>query len=462
MQACEPKKCKEKLITNLNELCDTCWIRSKVNEVRENMIQKYEFIEQNNTPDFLKKFLDQKILHANKKIEELFNHEANATDLGRDNRTSFLLSWQDTLRYYSQKLQTLNMSPSKNQEPMLSQPKRRVHIDAIKNEIDWLFSERVKQSEALPNDAFMDGIQCIEGINYVFRKINRRDKIELNQLAKRELAKYLAAHPDNTIELFQAVYIEKAQYLQTYFPKYKTDNKEKEIFFALQRWIETLENLNPKKIPKTEFAPALKFYKEADFDSLANDLIEIDEILVDNLLEHHYALASKPKSMGASNWLLMLHKQLLRRFPKSKDNLLSKEELSNLSYADLWIKNKLSDQVQRTFERTNKIKPDSDTIERNKLPDNPFPKIFTSYRGFQIFEAFKEEVVTDATEYADYSFLFTSLKKDELIHDLKHKIFIDFLGSTYNAKFAGSYKQFKYSETLEKKKAYSRIKKLFQ
>jgi hypothetical protein len=340
---------------------------------------------------------------------------------------------------------------------MPSQPKRRVHMNAIENEINWLFSERIKQSEALADDVFLEGIQCIDGTNYVFRKINRRDKEALKRLAKIKLTEYLGDHPDNTLELFQAVTIERAEDRQSYYPNYKTDNQQKEVFFALQRWIETIESLNPQKTTEAVFPQALKFYKEADFDAIVNDLLEIEWIQVENLLDHHYGLASKPKSMGASNWLVMLHKQLKARFPNSDD-----QDHFNIGMADQWIKNKLSDLVQETYERTNNPKTSTDAPEKGKSPENPYTKIFTSYRGFQIFEAFKEEVITDATEYADYSFLFTSLKKDELIHDLKHKVFIDFLGSTYNAKFAGSYKQFKYSETIEKKKAYSRIKKLFQ
>ncbi|MDQ3022685.1 MAG: hypothetical protein M3R36_19290 [Bacteroidota bacterium] len=97
-----------------------------------------------------------------------------------------------------------------------------------------------------------------------------------------------------------------------------------------------------------------------------------------------------------------------------------------------------------------------------KVPENPFPKIFINYKGFQIFEAFKTEIITDATEYADYSFLFDNLKKDEFIHDMKHKTFIEFLGKEYEAKFTANYKQFKYSETNHKKATYARYKKQFQ
>lgn len=105
----------------------------------------------------------------------------------------------------------------------------------------------------------------------------------------------------------------------------------------------------------------------------------------------------------------------------------------------------------------------NETINNQKaIPKNPFPKIFTSYNGYRIFEAFKDEIVTKRTEYADYSFLFSKLKQDEFIHDLKEKKLIDFLSKEYNIGFATKYNQFKYSETTAKKKAYSNYKKLFQ
>jgi len=88
-------------------------------------------------------------------------------------------------------------------------------------------------------------------------------------------------------------------------------------------------------------------------------------------------------------------------------------------------------------------------------------KIFTSVRGFLIFNAFKNEVVTDATEYADYSFLFGQLMKDEFIHEMKHQKFIDFLCNECDAKVVCKYNQFKFSKTNSKMSAYSHYKKQF-
>ena len=117
------------------------------------------------------------------------------------------------------------------------------------------------------------------------------------------------------------------------------------------------------------------------------------------------------------------------------------------------------------IESAAKIQEPKVELEKSE-PQNPYPKIFTSYVGFEIFEAFKSEVITDSTEYADYSYLFGMLKKDDFIHDLKHQKFIDFLaekyGSTELAKKYNQLKFYKNAETKEKVSAYSRIKKQFQ
>lgn len=91
-------------------------------------------------------------------------------------------------------------------------------------------------------------------------------------------------------------------------------------------------------------------------------------------------------------------------------------------------------------------------------------KIFTSYVGFQIFESFRNEIVAIETKYADYSYIFGVLKRDEFIHEMKHQKFIAYLKSI-NVTFDKKYKQFKYyknAQTKEKTTAYSRYKKQFQ
>jgi hypothetical protein len=57
MSTCANMKCKEKLITDIHDLCESCFLHEKINSVRENMILKYEFLEQNNASEFLENFL---------------------------------------------------------------------------------------------------------------------------------------------------------------------------------------------------------------------------------------------------------------------------------------------------------------------------------------------------------------------------------------------------------------------
>lgn len=96
--------------------------------------------------------------------------------------------------------------------------------------------------------------------------------------------------------------------------------------------------------------------------------------------------------------------------------------------------------------------------------ENPNPAIFTSPKGFKIFTRFKEQIPfieSPNSEYADYSFLFNSLKKDKFIHDVKHKTFIEFLDKQYKVEFAKTYNQFKFSITRQKKDAYATCKLQF-
>lgn len=125
--------------------------------------------------------------------------------------------------------------------------KRRIHINAIENAINWLFAERINQSDIKDTDTCLDAIECIDNVNYVYRKINRRDKAELYRIAQINLEKYLSEHTDNTFDMFKQTHIEKSKYYQTYYPDYKTNNKQKEIYFDLQTWIEVLEQMTELK-----------------------------------------------------------------------------------------------------------------------------------------------------------------------------------------------------------------------
>ena len=83
--------------------------------------------------------------------------------------------------------------------------------------------------------------------------MNRRDKSKLIEIAKNRLSEYLPEHPDNTLNLFVEVEIDRAIEYQTYFPNYTKDSIEKSYYFDLEHWIEALKSLLPRQTEtKTE------------------------------------------------------------------------------------------------------------------------------------------------------------------------------------------------------------------
>lgn len=145
---------------------------------------------------------------------------------------------------------------------------------------------------------------------------------------------------------------------------------------------------------------------------------------------------------------------------------------ANTPKANVIVMEKIIAHLERKHPEILSEKPQPSNKYEVKQPNNsallvnePFydKSIFTGLKGFQIFEAFKTEIITAATEYADYSFLFIELKKDGLIHDIKHKKFISYLSEKHNSLLESKgYKQFKFSSTKLKARTYSRFKKQFQ
>lgn len=161
--------------------------------------------------------------------------------------------------------------------------KRKVNINSILNKIDFLFSEEIQKSELNEGDICLDFIRQIDNIIYVKRAINRRDKAILKRIAESKLKQYLSSHSDNTLELFIETEIENAKKHQTYFPNYKSNSKEKTIYYDLQAWIEVIESLKVGRgnfiiFKSNEIAEVIDLQSEKDKAELDRIKKELEDI----------------------------------------------------------------------------------------------------------------------------------------------------------------------------------------
>lgn len=211
--------------------------------------------------------------------------------------------------------------------------KRRIHINAIEQSINYLFSERIKQSDLKDTDTCLEAIECSDKVNYVYRKISRRDKAELHRIAQIKLTKYLKEHSDNTFEMFKEVYIEKSKDYQTYYPDYKTNNKQKEIYFDLQTWIEVLENLEQR----TKIKGIQRFVGDTD-----------NEKKLVSKYEYSIALFSKIE-INPIHHFELLKEHRCEQFNEAKANFISERKLDNVPTTEydfnflylLWLQSEL-------------------------------------------------------------------------------------------------------------------------
>lgn len=129
--------------------------------------------------------------------------------------------------------------------------KNRIHINAVKREIDNLFSELIPKEQTTGNDTILS-TQKIKRKTFVRRVIDARNKEALQSIAENRSQKFIDANPDNTYKLFFEIEIERAIDRKTYFPNFKTDSKEKEYYFKLERWVECLTELQTRQIEEAK------------------------------------------------------------------------------------------------------------------------------------------------------------------------------------------------------------------
>lgn len=123
----------------------------------------------------------------------------------------------------------------------------KIHINAVFNAIDGLFSEAVEVTNEAIRADIMEGEANIKGSIYQYQHIYTRNTEALRALAESRLSAYLKQHPDNSLQLFVLNEVKTARLHQSHLPKFETDSKQKTYFFRLERWIEVLEEMLPQQ-----------------------------------------------------------------------------------------------------------------------------------------------------------------------------------------------------------------------
>jgi hypothetical protein len=214
----------------------------------------------------------------------------------------------------------------------------KIHINAVFNAIDWLFSEAVEVTDETLRAEIMEGEANIKGSIYQYQHIYTRNTEALRALAESRLSAYLKQHPDNSLQLFVLNEVKTARLHQSHLPKFETDRKQKTYFFRLERWIEVLEEMLPKQAeakPKKLEAPQTfeeLFYNPEHAEPCLSILRELQPPVIDAINNY----IGKAKGV-LPLWIKVLQKHnpkpLIKPFKDSvyKDLLNQKIKGLNLS-----------------------------------------------------------------------------------------------------------------------------------
>lgn len=80
-------------------------------------------------------------------------------------------------------------------------------------------------------------------LGHYFDSINHRNFFELEKLAESKLEQYLQEHLDNNLELFKKKELDFVNYYKTELTNYESNPKQKEYYFALERYASAIEKL---------------------------------------------------------------------------------------------------------------------------------------------------------------------------------------------------------------------------
>jgi hypothetical protein len=214
----------------------------------------------------------------------------------------------------------------------------KIHINAVFNAIDGLFSEAVEVTDETLRAEIIEGEANIKGSIYQYQHIYTRNTEALRALSESRLSAYLKQHPDNSLQLFVDTEVKTARLHQSHLPKFKTDSKQKTYFFRLKRWIEVLEEMLPQQAeakPKKLEAPQTfeeLFYNPEHAEPCLSILRELQPPVIDAINNY----IGKAKGV-LPLWIKVLQKHnpkpLIKPFKDSvyKDLLNQKIKGLNLS-----------------------------------------------------------------------------------------------------------------------------------
>lgn len=98
--------CKQKLLKNINELCDNCPIHEKLDSEKQHFNSTINDIKSINSDQYFFQYLKDEINKSNQKIKNLLKHELEASDKYREGRTSLYLAHKEHIRYINELLKT--------------------------------------------------------------------------------------------------------------------------------------------------------------------------------------------------------------------------------------------------------------------------------------------------------------------------------------------------------------------
>jgi hypothetical protein len=129
----------------------------------------------------------------------------------------------------------------------MTNTRNKIHINAVFQAVDMLFSEIVPVEEIKETDKLVAGLYVSNSKQFKYRSIDTNNDAALSILAQHRLNQFLKQHRDNTLELFVEQDLERAILMQTALTKYKTDDTQKTYWYMLERWCKVLMKMLPQQ-----------------------------------------------------------------------------------------------------------------------------------------------------------------------------------------------------------------------